>query len=1308
MDSFAILSTNVGLTTNIKIMVDSNYNLSLNSIDSKDELSNSKFKKVSFVKNNYYDELVRFFYQDLPSDIAFYTKYDNDVSTMGRNYSNQYDELYQCGARNIINNKDYSEEYEYFAPLYISPGNLPTNFIIFRVDGSGIDNITKDNVKSKIFQKFKTIKLFELTNKSIIGEWLDKNFNNNPYFPLTPFEMSFQNLEFSKWNGIDYQSGGFTSKSMFLENVYETEKEIFEMERFIYDGYKNNKVVFPNILNLSFLFDDNPANSDTLEKWSINRYYGFYLNGIIKSKTMSPYIPQSIKSDAIILDNNLIYSPTGDPFVNGFKSNCYVEYNGNYYKVEILTETTSNMVLKYIQKGSVITQEYVEEILTQYKIISDINLKGKESLLNTNSGFINDTNTLLKYDNSNFTIEDWDSADVWIIEIDGMYHNLVNDSNSIKINSDYSFKVGKNDYTYWVNKNDPNYTKVVSTIVDENNEPKIFSIYKLKFTDIKNFDNRIVDTEYSKFEYENKYSLTNTDESKMYLTNLSSKSNPKEYDDFIYKGSVVNIPVSSEYTANYETFRINNGELSDIWRKNPIYCRWGFQNSLSSNDYPYLLNNSLIFEDFNRTVNPFDPVPKRIERNLDYFYTINSSTSSYVHHTLHVENKLNGDIDPSFRFELDKYLNLGTYSLGTSSQIYDFDYFSYFFEKKMYFYDSIKNVKKYSLFNNSDNTIPNITLFRGIKFLIYNVEDIKRDQSGKIDNINLKSLNTFDGYKFSILLSSNDYTVINTSLSNNNATMSSSSNSMNWYIVDEWKMDKTYQDLDIVIMDDILYQSTTSSNITTNPQYNGSKSAPYNQPNWICYNQPYNIFWSPNKISSYDATNIVYNNGDYYIYDGGNDDFWNPYDTYSYGDIVHFKGNYYQSTTSSNTHRPDYKQPYRQNSNWVNYWSICQSVSQSWVLISLWNSNIYYTSNENVVHNNIVYYCSTSQSGNEPGISNIWIRRYSMIPDTSIVYGQSSNLIIEMNNSYYIMQNSSTSTLENGINIYINKKWKNILINITISDNTTPNLSESDRDLLYSDLNRKLTAYNFIQCLNDIVDKYNFTDYLNYIIIDEDNNITKYNYNNIEGLPYYITCETPDEVKVKNNSLIYDPVPITKDLKSSKTITTINDDLSNINDYNNIPPAASIINNLDNPIMVKNYSKMTNITDNTIYRFSGFYMPIFYDIQLFTKNYFTSSTGNYIFDTELSEFGMVKERKISKVNHTNMSLKLNNKNQESIYPMLDEFGYTIMDFFIFKSSWDINYYKITSLYNYVQIISPYLISNINMGAPVFINKNTSF
>jgi hypothetical protein len=1350
--SFAILRTNVGLTTNIKIMVDSNYNLSLSSIESKEELANSKFKKVSFIKKNYYDELVSYFYDGLPLDTAFYIKYENDVDTMSKDYSVQYDELYQYGARNIINNKDYTEEFEYFAPLYISSNNLPKKFIIFRVDGPGIESVNKENFKSNILSKFKVVKLFDLTKTTPLGEWLDINFNNNSFFPLTPFEMSFQNLEFTKWNGIDFESGGYTSKSQFLESVYEEEKEIFEFEKFVFDGYKNNKVVFPNILNMSFLFDDTPANADSIRKWSINRYFGFYLDDMVKVKTISPYITPFIKSDAVIQTGNLLYSPSGDPFVEGFMDHkvYYVEYNDEYYKVEKYVESQPN-TLQSVQTGNVVTQQYITKLVNKYRIISDIDLSGKQSLLNKNTGLIGDDTTypnrLLNYDNTNYSISDWDSADIWLIEIDGMFHNLVRETGPeavnglktkttrIRINSDYSFSIGENDYTYLINKSDPTYTKKVSFVVDKDNPPKKFTIYKLKFTDIKDFDDKIIDTEYSKYEYENKFTLTDTDETKMYFINLSSTTIPKSYDDFNYNEEVINIPVSSEYTANYETFKVDRNDLSEIWRKNAVYTRWAFQNSLSANDVPYLLNNSLLFEDYNRSTNPFDPNPKRIERNLDYFYTINSSTASYIHHTLHVEKQSSLGIDSSFRFELNKYLNLGTYSTSTSSTIYNFDYFSYFFERVAKFdnYKISKNVKKYSLFNTGNKSIPNITLFKGLKFLIYDVEDIKKDETGRIDILNLKTSNTFDDYKFSILLSDNDWAVIDSPTGNNVGTLTQSQNLMNWTIFDDWKMDKTYNLGDIVLKDDILYISTLGDNVTTSPvrEYAMAKkamSAPYNQLGWSLYTVPSakSIFWIPTGTypgnGAGNSYNIVYNHADYYYcYNTtATEDFWSPIksDTtgYTQSDVVLFKGQYYMSMTSSNHYRPDYVAPYAVSRKYNSYrslldgvsvfenvgsyyWTATQSFDPKWKTVGVWNPSTPYNTTTYVVHNDIVYSTGFSQTGNEPGISNDWTREYSLVPDTTLVYNSTTNPIIEMNNSYYMINsNSSNSTLENGINIYINKKWKNILININIADNTIPSLSEADRDTLYNDLNTKLTAHNFIQCLNDLSNKYGFTDYVNYIIIEEDGSIKRYNYNSIEGLPYYITCETPDEVVMKHDSLLHKAIELPKELKPTMVLKSINPNLANLNYYNGVAIAAEINPNKNTPKPTANFHGGKSITEELIYRFSGFYMPLFYDIQLFDKNLFTASTGNYKFDTTLSDFGLVKERKIRKINNKGSVLKLNNiKDLKSIYPMVDEFGYTTVDTFIFKSSWDSNYHYITSN-------NPIIISNTKAKATMI--KNT--
>ena len=92
-----------------------------------------------------------------------------------------------------------------------------------------------------------------------------------------------------------------------------------------------------------------------------------------------------------------------------------------------------------------------------------------------------------------------------------------------------------------------------------------------------------------------------------------------------------------------------------------------------------------------------------------------------------------------------------------------------------------------------------------------------------------------------------------------------------------------------------------------------------------------------------------------------------------------------------------------------------------------------------------------------------------------------------------------------------------------------------------------------------------------------------------------------------------------------------------------------------------------------MYRLSGQYDPIFLDIDIFKKG--LTYSGNFIFDTNLTNFGIAKNTIISKVNRTGSVLKLKNSpNIKSIYPMIDEFGYTTRNIFIFKSSWDTDYF----------------------------------
>ena len=285
-----------------------------------------------------------------------------------------------------------------------------------------------------------------------------------------------------------------------------------------------------------------------------------------------------------------------------------------------------------------------------------------------------------------------------------------------------------------------------------------------------------------------------------------------------------------------------------------------------------------------------------------------------------------------------------------------------------------------------------------------------------------------------------------------------------------------------------------------------------------------------------------------------------------------------------------------------------------------------------------------------------------------------------MNNKYYIITgNSSSSTLDNGINIYINNIWKNILINIYINDNTTPNISGVARDVMYNDINSKLTANNFINAINDINDTYGFSDTVNYIIINT-TGINLYNINNIDNLPTMVIAEFPDIVNIKIDSILTKPSTINPNLitPSRKLDNGLIVGLNQLDHYNDLPLGTEITKVKKERPIVDNESGLKNQVYNNLYRYSGYYMPIFYEIQLFQRpgEYGPLPIGNYKFDTDLTEFGIIKERIMSKINTKGSVLKLRNNTShlKSVYPMLDEFGYTFMDTFIFKSNWDYEYY----------------------------------
>jgi len=62
---------------------------------------------------------------------------------------------------------------------------------------------------------------------------------------------------------------------------------------------------------------------------------------------------------------------------------------------------------------------------------------------------------------------------------------------------------------------------------------------------------------------------------------------------------------------------------------------------------------------------------------------------------------------------------------------------------------------------------------------------------------------------------------------------------------------------------------------------------------------------------------------------------------------------------------------------------------------------------------------------------------------------------------------------------------------------------------------------------------------------------------------------------------------------------------------------------------------------------------------------------------------------------------------KSIYPMVDEFGYHLIDFFIFKSSWDFEYHFETLEPEIEETTNVSKIESINVNNSTFRNNNSN-
>jgi hypothetical protein len=649
--------------------------------------------------------------------------------------------------------------------LYFKYNELPDAFIIMRVDEPGIyeqsasdykiGKTTKENFRQEIINKWKCVTTYDLSIKNDFGYWLDKNFISNDRFPLNSFEFDSNPTAFTRWYGIDYVSGGYTEKSQLIKDKIWYEQPHFNLEEYITDGYKRNNIIYPNILNLNYLYDDNPATPFKYNKYTINRYYGFYVD-MTKVDTLTSYKQHDLLGGLDIKNNIFMISgsTTGStsPF---FLSDNEWDDNIKYYIYvkDTLSEVVRTKLETYYQYS--IISEYdvkITDITRNYEV--DIVFEGDENgyknkIIPRNSGLNID---ILVTDKS---IEEL-YGDLYLIEIDNKYHVLELEGTDYNIRTDYGIKSDSNTLEYWIG--DILYS-IKKPIEDKLNKtkPLLYNIYRVKFRDIKDFDYDRVDTGFADFDFDQEDEYIETEEQKLYCVEHMDASESTVFKKYDFKDINADkiIIASSEYVSDDELYELTKDGLTGIWDKNQSITKWGYSGSISHADYPYKLNNSnKVGFTHNRTTDILSVHPNIVTKTNDYFYGLGTYLSAHT----------NG-LDYDYQYFKTQSLNIETDSYGSGENIEfdldlylasNFDYFDYYFNHTRYINNNKEYVQtqQYSVFNSGSKYNSSTTLFKGIKYSISNVIDVIKDNNGNIEKY-LISNKDYNQYKFSVI---NNYT----------------------------------------------------------------------------------------------------------------------------------------------------------------------------------------------------------------------------------------------------------------------------------------------------------------------------------------------------------------------------------------------------------------------------------------------------------------------------------------------------------------------------------------------------------------------
>jgi len=611
--SIYLLRANPALTTNVKLVVDSKYNLFLESYNANKELSDNKFKRYQINSSAFLSERIASFWRGIPASLAFQVRNDTKPDTLQQNLANQIDDTYYSGMRQVEDTR-YEEEFQYNTTLEIGK-SLPKWFFIFRVDGTGTNDIYfKDDVK----EQFKVVTYFNLSKETQVGQLWQKNYIDDDILPRTGFELNLKKFEFSKWHGYDYKTGGSVSKSLFMDDFFRAQTTHFEMERFLTEGFQKNEVVYSNQSNISFLFDDKvsgiikawdgtpatqydlnqwsfildyinegkikPSDYTTVQigdttffrsgidfsyrkRWSINRYYGFYFDKLDEISKISPYTGVKFSTDPTIsiVNNKFIQSGLSvDPTLNGWTDAVpiWIKIENTFY----LVEKNTNDEFYLISDRQFNYNSLAEAVATSELPIKIVSISTDPSLIGTDSisiiKYIDDTQWHLypkvgSTTPNKFHIPTEIADRLHLICIENEWYHL----------RYINWAPNQWDWAIWTDQSitcdgiklkkkrfEVETATLTTQVLTKNDQIKFFTIYSAQWTEIKDWDFQRQQTDYAKIEYDNEDQVSYNRPFLFEKNYLSNSITGQQYEE---RGYVIETKWQGNNSGQYQQFPLS-------------------------------------------------------------------------------------------------------------------------------------------------------------------------------------------------------------------------------------------------------------------------------------------------------------------------------------------------------------------------------------------------------------------------------------------------------------------------------------------------------------------------------------------------------------------------------------------------------------------------------------------------------------------------------------------------------------------------------------------------------------------------------